>query len=38
MLGKHAKAAFPSSEHRSKEILVLVNSNVRGQMLVTSIT
>jgi hypothetical protein len=37
-LGKHAKAAFPSSKHRSKEILDLVHSDVCGPMSVESIT
>jgi hypothetical protein len=37
MLGKHAKAAFPSSEHRSKGILDLVHSDVCGPMSVASI-
>jgi hypothetical protein len=37
MLGKHAKVAFPSSEHRSKEILDLVHSDVCGSMSVESI-
>jgi hypothetical protein len=27
MLGKHAKVAFPSSKHRSKEILDLVTKD-----------
>jgi hypothetical protein len=34
MLGKHAKVAFPSSEHRSKGILDLVHSYVCGSMSV----
>jgi hypothetical protein len=37
-LGKHAKVAFPSSEHRSKGILDLVHSDVCGPMSVASIT
>jgi hypothetical protein len=37
-LGKHAKVVFPSSRHRSKEILDLVHSNVCGPMLVASIS
>jgi hypothetical protein len=36
-LGIHDKIAFPSSEHRSKEILDLVHSDVCGLMLVASI-
>jgi hypothetical protein len=35
MLGKHAKATFPSNKHRSKGILDLAYSNVCGTMLVT---
>jgi hypothetical protein len=38
MLDKHAKVGFPSNEHRSKEILDLVHSDVCGLMLVASIT
>ena len=38
MLGKHANASFPSSKHRSKEILDLVHSDVCGPMSVESIT
>jgi hypothetical protein len=38
MLGKHAKVAFPSSEHRSKEILDIVHLNICGSMLVASIS
>jgi hypothetical protein len=38
ILVKHAKAAFPNNEHRSKEILDLVHSNVCGWISVTSIT
>jgi hypothetical protein len=37
MLGKHAKVAFPSNKHRSKEILELVHSDVCGLMLVAPI-
>jgi hypothetical protein len=37
-LCKHAKAAFSSNKHRSKEILDLINSDVSGPMLVASIT
>jgi hypothetical protein len=37
-LGKHAKVAFPSNEHRSKGILDLVHSDVCGPMSVASIT
>jgi transposase InsO family protein len=37
-LGKHAKVAFPSSEHGSKGILNLVHSDVCGPMSVASIT
>jgi hypothetical protein len=37
-LGEHAKAAFPSSEHRSKQILDLLHSGVCGQMTVASMT
>jgi hypothetical protein len=37
MLGKHAKASFPSIEHRSKGILDLVHLDVFGPMLVASI-
>jgi hypothetical protein len=37
-LGKHAKVAFPSNEHRSKEILDLVHSDVCGPMSVASIS
>lgn len=36
-LGKYANASFPSSEHRSKEILDLIHSNVCGPMSVASI-
>ena len=36
-LGKHAKVVFPSNEHRSKEILDLVHSNVCGPMSIVSI-
>jgi hypothetical protein len=36
-LSKHAKAAFPSSEHRSKEILDLVHSDVFRPMSIASI-
>jgi hypothetical protein len=32
MLGKHANVAFPSSEHRSKEILEIVYLDVYGLM------
>ena len=38
MLGKHAKAAFLSSENRSMGILDLVHSDLCGLMLVASIT
>jgi hypothetical protein len=31
-LGKNAKASFPSSDSRSKEIMDLVHSNVCGTM------
>jgi hypothetical protein len=37
-LGKHVKATFQSSEHRSKGILDLVHLDVCGPMLVVSIT
>jgi hypothetical protein len=37
-LGKHAKAAFPSSKHRSKGILDIVHSDVCGLMSIASIT
>ena len=37
MLGKHAKDSIPSSEHKSKEILDLINLGVCGPMLVASI-
>jgi hypothetical protein len=37
MLGKHAKVAFPSNEHRSKEILDLVHLDVCGPMSIASI-
>jgi hypothetical protein len=37
-LGKHAKDDFLGSEHRSKEILDLVHSDVCGPMLVASIS
>jgi len=37
MFGKHTKVAFPTSEHRSKEILDLVHSDVCGQMSIVSI-
>jgi hypothetical protein len=37
-LGKHANAAFPTSEHRSKEILDLVHLNVCGLMSVALVT
>jgi hypothetical protein len=36
-LGKHAKATFPSNEHKSKEILDLLHSDVCGPMLVASV-
>jgi hypothetical protein len=36
-LGKHAKASFPSSEHRSKEILDLVHLDVCAPMSIKSI-
>jgi hypothetical protein len=36
-LAKHVKATFPSNEHRSKEILDLIHSDVCGLMLVVSI-
>jgi len=36
-LGKNAKVSFPSSEHRSKGILHLVQSDVCGLMLMESI-
>jgi hypothetical protein len=32
MLSKHAKTAFPSNEHKSKEILNIVHSEVCGPM------
>jgi hypothetical protein len=35
-LGKNAKDDFPRSESRSKGILDLINSNVRGSMSVAS--
>jgi hypothetical protein len=38
MLSKHAKATFPSNEHKFKEILNLVHSDVCGLMSVASIT
>jgi hypothetical protein len=34
-LGKHAKVAFPSNEHRSRGILDLVHSDACGSMLST---
>jgi hypothetical protein len=37
-LGKHAKTAFPSSEHRSREILDLIHSDVCGPMTSTSLS
>jgi hypothetical protein len=37
MLGKHAKATFTRSEHRSKEILDLVHLDVCGSMSIPSI-
>jgi len=37
-LGKHAKGTFPNNEHRSKEFLDLVHSNVCGSMSLASIT
>jgi hypothetical protein len=37
-LGKHAKPAFPSSEHRYKGILDLIHPNVCGWMSIASIT
>jgi hypothetical protein len=37
-VGNHVKDAFPSSKHRSNEILDLVHSNVFGPMSVASIT
>jgi hypothetical protein len=36
-LGKNAKAAFPSSESRSKGILDLIHSYVSGSMSTTSL-
>jgi hypothetical protein len=36
-LDKHAKIAFPSSEHRSREILDLIHSDVCGPMSSTSL-
>jgi hypothetical protein len=36
-LGKNAKTIFPSSESRSKGILVLINSYVSGLMSVESL-
>jgi hypothetical protein len=36
-LGKNAKAAFPSSESRSKGILDLIHSDVCGPMSVASV-
>jgi transposase InsO family protein len=38
MLGKHAKAAFPSNKHTSKGILDLVHLDVCGWISVASIT
>jgi hypothetical protein len=38
MLSKHAKAAFPSNEHRSKEILNIVHSDVCVLMSIVSIS
>jgi transposase InsO family protein len=35
---KHAKVAFPSSEHRSRGILDLIHSDVCGPMSSTSLT
>jgi hypothetical protein len=37
ILGKHAKDTFLRNEHRSKDILDLVHSNVCGPMLVALI-
>lgn len=37
MLGKQAKATFPSSETRSKVVLDLVHSDICGPMLAESI-
>jgi hypothetical protein len=37
MLGKHAEAAFPINEHRSKEILGLLHLDVCGLMSAVSI-
>jgi hypothetical protein len=36
--GKHAKATFPSSEHRSRGILDIVHLDVCGPMSIASIT
>ena len=36
-LGKSAKAAFPSSDNRSKEILNLIHLDVCGSMSVASV-
>jgi hypothetical protein len=36
-LDKHAKVAFPSSEHRSRRILDLIHSDVCGPMSLTSL-
>jgi transposase InsO family protein len=37
-LGKYARKAFPSSEHRSKGMLDLIHSNVCGPMSVQSVS
>lgn len=37
-LQKHAKATFPSNEHKSRGILDLIHSNVCGPMSSTSLT
>jgi hypothetical protein len=37
-LDKHVKVAFPSNEHRSREILDLIHSDVCGPMTSTSLS
>jgi hypothetical protein len=37
-LNKHVKVAFPSNEHRSREILDLIHSDVCGPMSSTSLS
>jgi hypothetical protein len=36
--GKHGKFAFPSSEHRSRDILDLIHSEICGPMISTSLS